>query len=62
MPTRAVVIVGRPAPGNRHDSRGWEESGAKAAVVHTTTIADSGYQGTGLVIPHRRANGKELPA
>ncbi|GHB54945.1 hypothetical protein GCM10010377_52690 [Streptomyces viridiviolaceus] len=36
---RLVVVVGRPLPGNRHDSRGWEESGAKAAVGNTT-IAD----------------------
>ncbi|MFI8305134.1 transposase [Streptomyces sp. NPDC085927] len=60
--TRVVVVVGRPVPGNRHDSRGWEESGAKDAVGHTMTIADGGYQGTGLVIPHRRTKGKELPA
>ncbi|MFI1608155.1 transposase [Streptomyces griseofuscus] len=61
--TRLVVVVGRPLPGNRHDSRGWEESGAKTAVGTTTTIADGGYQGTGLVIPHRRAAGQaELPA
>jgi hypothetical protein len=61
--TRLVVVVGRPLPGNRHDSRGWEESGAKAAVGATMTIADGGYQGTGLVIPHRRASGEsELPA
>ncbi len=60
--TRLVVVVGRPLPGNRHDSRGWEESGAKAAVGNTTTIADGGYQGTGLVIPHRRDRGQaELP-
>ncbi|MCX4546452.1 transposase [Streptomyces sp. NBC_01565] len=60
--TRLVVVVGRPLPGNRHDSRGWEESGAKAAVGNTTTIADGGYQGTGLVIPHRKAKGQaELP-
>jgi hypothetical protein len=60
--TRLVVVVGRPLPGNRHDSRGWEESGAKAAVRTTTTIADGGYQGTGLAIPHRRAKGQaELP-
>ncbi|MEU2394988.1 transposase [Streptomyces sp. NPDC007369] len=56
--TRLVMVVGRPLPGNRHDSRGWEESGAKAAVGSTTTIADSGYQGTGLVIPHRKAKGQ----
>lgn len=41
--TRLVVVVGRPLPGNRHDSRGWEESGAKAAVGKTMTIADGGY-------------------
>ena len=60
--TRLVVVVGRPLPGNRHDSRGWEESGAKCAVGNTMTIADGGYQGTGLVIPHRRRKGEELPA
>jgi hypothetical protein len=27
-----VVVVGRPLPGNRHDCKAWEESGAKAAV------------------------------
>jgi hypothetical protein len=60
--TRLVAVVGRPLPGNRHDSRGWEESGAKAAVGTTMTIADGGYQGTGLVIPHRREKGSDLPA
>ncbi|MFE2872477.1 transposase [Embleya sp. NPDC059259] len=59
--TRLVVVVGRPLPGNRHDSRGWEESGAKLAVGRTMTIADGGYQGTGLVIPHRRRKGSDLP-
>ncbi|MET9935206.1 MULTISPECIES: transposase [unclassified Streptomyces] len=60
--TRLVVVVGRPLPGNRHDARGWEESGVKATVGNTTTIADGGYQGTGLVIPHRKAKGQaELP-
>ncbi|WP_408909885.1 transposase [Streptomyces luteolus] len=49
-------------PGNRNDRRAWAESSAKAAVDHTTTIADGGYPGTGLVIPHRRAKGQaELP-
>ncbi|WP_189152463.1 transposase, partial [Streptomyces lacrimifluminis] len=60
--TRLIVVVGQPVPGNRHDSRGWEESGAKAAVGKTMTIADGGYLGTGLVIPHRRRKGEELPA
>ncbi|MGW0095618.1 transposase [Streptomyces sp. NPDC003328] len=58
--TRLVVAVGRPLPGNRNDCKAWEESGAKAAVGRTATIADGGYQGTGLVIPHRRPAGGEL--
>ncbi|MFJ9909550.1 transposase [Streptomyces sp. NPDC101152] len=61
--TRMVVAVGQPVPGNRNDCRAWELSGAKAAVGNTTVIADGGYRGTGLVIPHRREPGQaELPA
>ncbi|EST36124.1 hypothetical protein M878_03210 [Streptomyces roseochromogenus subsp. oscitans DS 12.976] len=61
--TRLVVVVGRPLPGNRNDCKAWAESGAKDAVGNTMTIADGGYPGTGLVIPHRRARGQaELPA
>ncbi|WP_339152007.1 transposase [Streptomyces sp. F41] len=60
--TRLVVVVGQPLAGNRNDCRAWEESGAKAAVGNTVTIADGGYPGTGLVIPHRRQPGQaELP-
>jgi len=55
-------VVGRPLPGNRNDCRAWEQSGAKAAVGKTMTIADGGYPGTGLVMPHRRRKGEELPA
>ncbi|MEU4506954.1 transposase [Streptomyces sp. NPDC024089] len=61
--TRLVVAVGRPLPGNRNDCKAWELSGARAAVGKTTVIADGGYRGTGLVIPHRREKGQsELPA
>ncbi|WP_327579233.1 MULTISPECIES: transposase [unclassified Streptomyces] len=61
--SRLVVVVAQPLPGNRHGSKGWEGSGAKAAVGNTVTIADGDYQGTGLVIPHRRQAGQtELPA
>jgi hypothetical protein len=56
--TSLVVVVGRPLAGNRNDCKAWEESGAKAAVGRTTTIADGGYPGTGLVIPHRRQRGQ----
>ncbi|MEU3955387.1 transposase [Streptomyces achromogenes] len=61
--TRLVVVVGQPVPGNRNDCKAWELSGAKAAVGNTTVIADGGYRGTGLIIPHRRDPGlTELPA
>ena len=56
--TRLVVVVGRPVPGNRNDCKAWEMSGAKDAVGKTTVIADGGYRGTGLVIPHRRERGQ----
>ncbi|GEB57079.1 hypothetical protein GCM10017674_66770 [Streptomyces gardneri] len=61
--TRMVVVVGQPLAGDHNDCKAWEESGAKAAVGRTFTIADGGYLGTGLVIPHRRERGPaELPA
>ncbi|MEV7739948.1 transposase [Streptomyces sp. NPDC088921] len=56
--TRLVVAVGRPLPGNRNDCKAWELSGAKAAVGNAVVIADGGYRGTGLVIPHRREPGQ----
>ncbi|WP_307660425.1 transposase [Streptomyces sp. V1I1] len=59
--TRLVVVVGRPLPGDRNNCKAWAESGAKEAVGKTTTIADGGYPGTGLVLPHRRRKGGELP-
>ncbi len=61
--TRLVVAVGRPLPGNRNDCRAWEESGAEDAVGTTpTVIADGGYRGTGLTIPHyRRHQDEDLP-
>ncbi|OSP41565.1 IS5/IS1182 family transposase [Streptomyces sp. 13-12-16] len=61
--TCLVVAVGKPLPGNRNDCRAWEESGAKAAVGATpTVIADGGYRGTGLAIPHyRRHEDENLP-
>ncbi|MGW0550016.1 transposase [Streptomyces altiplanensis] len=61
--SRLVVAVGRPVTGNRNDCKAWELSGAKAAVGRAAVIADGGYRGTGLLIPHRRERGQtELPA
>lgn len=60
---RLIVAVGRPLPGNRDDCKAWELSGATDTVGRTTVLADGGYRGTGLVIPHRRERGQiELPA
>ncbi|MFG2526372.1 transposase [Streptomyces sp. NPDC048527] len=59
--SRFVVVVGRRLPGNRNDCEAWAESGARDAVGATTTIADGGDPGTGLVMPHRRRRGEELP-
>lgn len=59
--TRRVVVVGRPLPGNRNDCKAWEQSGAKAAVGRAMTIADGGYPGTGLVMPHRRRRRRGTP-
>ncbi|WP_326607294.1 transposase [Streptomyces sp. NBC_01799] len=59
--TRLVVVIGQPLPESRNDCKAWEESGAKAAVGRTTTIADGGYPGTGLVMPHRRHKDEDLP-
>ncbi|MFF3361782.1 transposase [Streptomyces misionensis] len=60
--TRRIVVVGRLLPGNRNDCKAWALSGAKAAVGKTTVIADGGYRGTDLAIPHRRERDQaELP-
>ena len=59
--TRLVVAVGRPVPGNRSDCKAWSESGAKEMVGRATTIADGGYQGAGLIIPHRKPQAASCP-
>jgi len=60
----SIGTVGKPLPGNRNDCQAWEDSGTKTAVGTTpTVIADGGYRGTGLTIPHyRRHKNEELPA
>jgi hypothetical protein len=60
--TRLVVAIGTPLLGNRNDCKAWELCGVKDVVGHTAVIADGGYRGTGLIIPHRRGPGQsELP-
>ena len=61
--TRLVVAVGQPTPGNHNDCTAWTESRINRAAGHATVLADGGYQGTGLLIPHRRKAGQvRLPA
>ncbi|MFG1772651.1 transposase [Nocardia salmonicida] len=59
--TELVVALGKPLPGNRNDCRAWTESGAAHACRNAVVIADGGYQGTSVIIPHRRSPGVELP-
>lgn len=61
-PHRCRGVQELPVLHHRNDCKAWEESGAKLAVGKTVTIADGGYPGTGLVMPHRRRKGEELPA
>ena len=61
--TRLVVAVGQPQPGNRNDCTAWSDSRIDRAAAGATVLADGGYQGTGLLMPHRRKAGqRELPA
>lgn len=60
--TRLVVAVGQPQPGNRNDCQAYTTSQIDRAVARAAVLADGGYQGTGLLIPHRRKPGQpELP-
>lgn len=56
--SRLVVVIGEPLPGNRNDCRAFTESGVDAACQGVPTLADGGYQGTGLFVPHRRRRGQ----
>lgn len=57
--TRLVVAVGQPTPGNRNDCTAWTESRINRAADRATVMADGGYQGTGLLMPHRRKAGQQ---
>ncbi len=56
--SRLVVAIGLPLPGSRNDCRAFTEPGIDRACHGVPTIADGGYQGTGLLIPHRRSRGQ----
>ncbi len=56
--TRVVLAVGRPLPGNRNYCTAFAESGIKDACGAATVLADGGYQGTGVLMPHHRQAGQ----
>ena len=57
--SRLVVAIGDPLPGSRNDCRAFSESGVDRVCRDVPTIANGGYQGTGLLIPHRKRRGQE---
>ncbi len=61
LAAQLLLVVGRPLPGNRNDCPAWAESAAKQVVGNNTLNADGGYLGTGLIMPHHRRKGEELP-
>lgn len=56
--SRLVVAIGLPLPGSRNECRAFTESGVDRACRGAPTIADGGYRGTGLLIPHRKRRGQ----
>jgi hypothetical protein len=56
--TRLVVAVGQPQPGNRNDCQAYTASKINRAAAGATVLADGGYPGTGLLLPHRRPAGR----
>ncbi|MBX7553548.1 transposase [Streptomyces sp. NPDC004232] len=56
--SRPVVAIGMPLPGSRNDCRAFTESGVDRVCRGAPAIADGGYQGTGLLIPHRKRRGQ----
>lgn len=57
--SRLVAAIGDPLPGSRNDCRAFSESGVDRACRGVPTLADGGYQSTGLLIPHRKRLGQE---
>lgn len=57
-----VVEIGRTVPGNCSACLTLGGIRCQAAVGDNTTIADGGCPGSGLMVPHCRRRGEELPA
>ena len=60
---RLITSVGTPQPGNHNDCTAYASSGTERACQGYMAIADGGYQGTGVIVPHRRgSDGRPLMA
>ncbi|MCD0484998.1 transposase [Streptacidiphilus sp. ASG 303] len=55
-----LLAVGHPAPGARHDSTAYTDSGLAHAIRAGRCVADLGYLGTDCLIPHRKPRHRPL--
>jgi hypothetical protein len=51
-------LFGVSKPGSRNDCQAFTDSGDDRVCRGAPTIADGGYQGIGLLIPHRKRAGQ----
>ncbi|MFC5150091.1 transposase family protein [Streptomyces aureoversilis] len=58
--TKLVVATARPAPGNKADAHVWRDSGLPAQCQGVTVLGDGAYINTGLIVPHRKRQGRPL--
>lgn len=57
----ALVAVGTPVPGARHDAHAWAASGLADTLRDHDVLADLGYVGCGLLTGTKKPPGRELP-
>jgi DDE superfamily endonuclease len=58
----ALLAVGTPIPGARHDAHAWAASGLAETLDGVHVLADLGYPGTGALTGTRTPPGGELSA
>ncbi|MFI0263799.1 transposase family protein [Streptomyces sp. NPDC017056] len=58
--TQLVVATARPAPGNKADAHVWRSSGLPVRCQGVTVLGDGAYLNTGLIVPHRKRQGRPL--
>lgn len=55
-----MVATARPAPGKKADAHVWRNSGLPAQCQGVTVLGDGAYINTGLIVPHRKRQGRLL--